>query len=499
MDRFIISSKDSMGRFAMKSRFCILILILLPIIMVRPAWVWQQKTESLSYQDAQPVLTALAEALPEEFKGKKDAELSEAWSSWLARYELAIKARLLRGDEDSLVNFLFYGTSFTKQRRLSAEDFKSPEVRAKGDSSKSEKPEEIIQRRMRDLVEALLLPGKNERLQLLRNLLEERGHSLSTPSGQAAATSYIVDCVVRVLQESQRYAENLHASRRSGDPAAEFTERSTLFRNRGISLDTSLLPGFAVEESLKAMRDRGLIVPGSVRKVAIVGPGLDFTDKDAGFDLYPLQTIQPFALMDSLIRTGLAHPDRLEVSALDISPRVLDHIAQSRLRASRGGAYTIRLVRDSKLPWRLDSSRYWRRFGDQIGQTVPAAPLPSDLPGQEVRAVRVRPDLVSRLQPVALNIVTQHLALPDSERFDLMIATNIFVYYSVFEQSLALANVERMLRPGCFLLSNNALLELPTSKIHAIDHQTVIYSARPADGDHILWYQHVTAPASPKD
>ena len=79
--------------------------------------------------------------------------------------------------------------------------------------------------------------------------------------------------------------------------------------------------------------------------------------------------------------------------------------------------------------------------------------------------------------------------LAPAERFDLIIATNILVYYDNFEQSLALANVERMLRPGGFLLSNNALLELPFSRIHSLDYLTVVYSDRPDDGDHIVWYQ----------
>jgi hypothetical protein len=73
--------------------------------------------------------------------------------------------------------------------------------------------------------------------------------------------------------------------------------------------------------------------------------------------------------------------------------------------------------------------------------------------------------------------------------FDLLIATNIFVYYGVFEQSLAMANVQKMLRPGGFLLSNNALLELPSSGMRSVGYETVQYSERPDDGDHIVWYQ----------
>jgi len=85
--------------------------------------------------------------------------------------------------------------------------------------------------------------------------------------------------------------------------------------------------------------------------------------------------------------------------------------------------------------------------------------------------------------------VLQRLDLPAGEQLDLIIATNTLVYYDVFEQSLALANIERMLRPGGFLLSNNALLELPSSEMRSVGYQTVVYSDRPDDGDHIVWYQ----------
>jgi hypothetical protein len=76
--------------------------------------------------------------------------------------------------------------------------------------------------------------------------------------------------------------------------------------------------------------------------------------------------------------------------------------------------------------------------------------------------VRIRPNVVRAIAPHDLNIVLQRPdPLPDVERFDLVIATNILIYYDVFEQSLALANSARMLRPGGFLLSNNPVFELP--------------------------------------
>ena len=47
--------------------------------------------------------------------------------------------------------------------------------------------------------------------------------------------------------------------------------------------------------------------------------------------------------------------------------------------------------------------------------------------------------------------------LAAGDLYDLIVATNVFVYYEVFEQSLALANVAAMLRPGGVFLSNQVV------------------------------------------
>jgi hypothetical protein len=65
----------------------------------------------------------------------------------------------------------------------------------------------------------------------------------------------------------------------------------------------------------------------------------------------------------------------------------------------------------------------------------------------------------------------------------------VFIYYDLLDQVLASANVGAMLVPGGFLLSNNALLELPSSSVRSVGYVTVEYSDRPDDGDHVVWYQ----------
>src|SRR5205085_5039047 len=180
----------------------------------------------------------------------------------------------------------------------------------------------------------------------------------------------------------------------------EFIERSSLFRTRGLSSDTTLLPNYALEEALKAIQGRGLLTTGNVRRVAIIGPGLDFTDKQEGYDFYPQQSIQPFAIVDTLLRLGLAQPETLQVTTFDLSPRVNDHLARARQRALRGQAYTVQLPRDMHAGWKPDVVSYWEHFGDQIGVPVQPVTVPADAGDLRVRAVRIRPEAVARAPPL---------------------------------------------------------------------------------------------------
>ena len=231
-----------------------------------------------------------------------------------------------------------------------------------------------------------------------------------------------------------------------------------------------------------------------MRRVAVVGPGLDFVEKAEGLDFYPPQSLQALALADSLVRLGLADAASLRITALDISPRVLDHLARARARAAAGQGYTVQLPRPRE-GWGAPLVSYWQRFGDAVGTPAGALTPPPTAGPLEVRAVRVRPAVVAAVQPVDLNVVYQRLELPASERFDLVVATNILVYYDTFEQCLAMANVASMTAVGGLFLTNNVLLELPGSKLRSAGYKTVVFSDRPDDGEHVLFYRRV--PDSP--
>lgn len=442
----------------------------------------EQTARYLTHAEAQPVLQLMNEILPAELKDKDARAQAALWPAWVRQQDAAVRARLRQGDEDTLINFLLFGVSFTPQPRMTAAELARFKA-APGASALSA----VFNARLNDLLRGLAEPGTNERLIFLRKLVVREDRQPDTPAGRTNLREYVLTHLLRVLNEQEGYQRTLEAARAAGGANEEFIERSKLYRARGLSLDTTLAPNYAIEESLKALKARGLFKPTGVKKVAIIGPGLDFTDKAGGYDFYPEQTLQPFALIDSLLRLGLSSAETLHVTAFDLSPRVLEHLTRAAQRATQGQAYTVQLLHDPQAQWKPELLKYWQGFGNQIGKAVTPSAVPEALKGLELRALRINPASVARIHPVDLNIVFQRL--PSAENFDLIIATNILVYYDVFEQSLALSNIESMLRTGGLLLSNNALLELPVLKMKSVGYQTTVYSERANDGDHIVWYQ----------
>lgn len=370
-----------------------------------------------------------------------------------------------------MVNLLLYGTSFTTQPRISMQ----------GEGIVQASKSGVLRARVDDLVAGLRSPGANERLLFLDRLLRAQGID---PSADPRATGAFI------LRNLQRVAQERIALART--PAAQQQEhsapldRSSLFENRGLSLDTGIVPDFTIEETLRDLKSRGVLREGQIFRVAVIGPGLDFIDKNeaTAYDYYPEQTLQPFALYDSLLRLGLAKSGALSLTVLDISPQVIEHIRHARERAAKGSGYSIQLPRDLGRSWPDALTAYWKSFGDRVAKPVAPIPPPRILQGLETRAVEVRPDVVLACEPADLDIIVQRLNLPAADRFDLIVATNIFVYYDSFEQSLALENSGAMLKPGGLLLTNDRLPTSPGGSMQLAGVTTIL-----ATNQAMAWYR----------
>ena len=427
----------------------------------------------IPYADARTVIETLREdLLPAELRGRTPAARSSMWSGWVFRHDAQIRSRLQRGDEDSVANLLLFGTTFLRRPRVEAAT--SPNGPAALDT---------IEQRLDDMVSGILRPGTNERLQFARIVIERAGINPATVEGRRQTRVYLEKIARRILNEGEHYDHTL------ADQPLDFAQRSSLFLDRGLSSDTSIFPNFAIERALTVMASKLALRPASVRRLAVIGPGLDFMNKNGGYDFYPEQTIQPFAIVDSLTRLGLASAE-LTLTCFDVSGRVNHHLESARRRARGAQGYVVQLVRRTADSWKPELVEYWKRFGDAIGEGVDAAAPPKGVADVEVRAVRVRPPVVLAVRPQDLNIVVERLS-STGDGFDLIIATNIFIYYDVFDQSLALVNVAKMLRPGGFLLSNSSLHELPTIPMSLAGYTDVAYIGvqNEGAGDRLFWYQ----------
>src|SRR5262245_37250982 len=201
------------------------------------------------YNDIRDVLIAL----------KLDASITpRAWRDWVARHNREVRARLQRGDEDTIINWLLFGTSFTRQPRALID----------------RSGRDVVAGRVKDFVAALSSPGTDERRLFAVRFLAGRDYRFDSQNERNRLEQYLSAGIDRVIEEQQRYAREAAEIRDSADLKSQLAAESKMFLSRGLSLDTSILPNFAIDEALQEMRQQQLIARNSVRRVAIVGPGL---------------------------------------------------------------------------------------------------------------------------------------------------------------------------------------------------------------------------------
>ncbi len=432
-----------------------------------------QAPQYVPFSAAQPILKSYLNSLPAELK-PNGQPTAAAWDAWVRRNDQEIRTRLERGEEDTLTNLLRLGVTYTKQERISYGYLER--------YGKDKYIDSLADKRADDLIRALAAPHANEGMTDFRKFLEKHGFNLNTPAGRQKVKAYMLANLARMRDEVIRTEAELYSKK-----GADLSQQ---FKNRGISTDSNLYPDYTLELHLRHMMQQGLLKPGSIRRVAIVGPGLDFVNKNSGSDFYPPQSTQPFAVIDTLARLQLADPAAVELVTFDISSRVNKHLARARAEAAAGKWYDMQLLASPSDQWNKDYASgfndYWQHLGSEIGKPAPRIPVPDAAADIWNRAVSVRPAVVERVTPEDMNVVFQTIPLAPDKRFDLVIGTNIFVYYDSFEQSLARANLATMIRPGGYLITNEALAgNAPTGLADSLQTNIAVSSG---DTEHAYTY-----------
>lgn len=391
------------------------------------------------WQDVQALLASFASA------GEKPPDVSDnaAWSRWIWDRDIAIRARVDHGIEDSISGLIVFGNSFTNQPRLAKA---ADAVNAAGDLTASARS------RLESFVQALD-EQDNERLRLTLEFLRHRRVSLEELPAFLGGN-------LRRFAIEDAAGQQKHAV---GRP----------YTDDGISPESPMLANFAIFEALRTLKSSNAL-PAHIRRVAVIGPGLSIAGEAPGYDFCPPQSVQPFAVLEAVLRQAGAQSTDVQVTAIDLNPYVLAHLRTAKTRSTQ--RYTIQLARQASAGWSPAAVDYWEHFGDVIGS--PATPT-SAQPGTELRTIAVKPQYLARLSVEDLNVVVQFREMPASQGFDLVVAANVLSYYSPFEQALALTGLAEMISHGGILITDSSL---PAQKVPELESAGTSFTPLSTDG-----------------
>jgi len=442
----------------------------LSLFLCTVASTGEQAVRFLRFDDVAETLKLFADAGLSAI----DIKDSAAWNDWVRAGDTEVRARVDQGVEDSISNLILYGASYTNLPRLEGVESAASET---GELTASARA------RLHALAAALPSGARNERLRFVNEFLARKGLP------RESVETKLQENLRPLIAEQRAYQEKLKASEEASDPAAKLLARGTLFQDRGLSADTSLLPNYALEDTLRTMLKKGALQPGTMHRVLVIGPGLDFTDKRDGYDFYPVQTIQPFAKVEAVARLGLGKAEEISVVTADLNAAVNAHVARLAERGRAGQAYTVQLPRLVSAEWSPEAVAYWQKFGEMLGAPVKPLPVPPSVIDVAMRAVAIRPRYAAQMQGFDMNVVTQTMDVPDGRGFDLVVATNVLVYYDLFQQALAMGSIAHMMNHGGIFLANHALPAQHVKTLEFLGRRTVAYTPSGAYGDDVVVYR----------
>jgi hypothetical protein len=393
--------------------------------------------------EVQPILAGYATGAdkPPDFADAKEGE------GWFRLQDVEIRGRVDRATEDSISAWILFGSSFTALPSLPSA---ASAVNAAGD----------------------LLPVARARLDAFLVALDEQDTERFRLTLDTLRRRRIAEEEVKAFLTGnlRRYGLDL-----------AMVQRTRKNPNDAIPAEASLMTDFALEEALRNLKAKGSVI-AHIRRIAVIGPGFDFGGQGDGFDSLPLQTVQPFAVMEAALRLGLAQPSDVQVTAFDLNPWVLAH---GKGIAAKSRNYQLQLGYPATAPWNAAGVNYWQHFGELIGAPGTASAV---LAGINLRAIAIKPQFAARVTMQEINIVTQTFETGAAGGFDLVIATNVLGYYGAWEQALALTGIAQMMNSGGIFLTNSGPSAPKIAEFEPLGTETIAYN-KDGSGDSITVYR----------
>jgi SAM-dependent methyltransferase len=341
----------------------------------------------------------------------------------------------------------------------------------------------------RDVADAARLLDQDPdglRAAMVQSCLKGRGVPLAMDERAASALQAGCDEIDRFIAEE---AQKLNAGTEVHDE--HFTDWSLKTTTlTALPMKIGLLTDRIARRLKHVMRG-----PAPVKRALVVGPGIDVANRHLG-PFAPVAVYQPFELEASLLRHGLAEADALTVDCLDINPLIVRHLEGAFSRARAGQSYPLSVFHFLRGPFAFPEVRSYvesflagipevkRRpgpervsiesFAQAYERSVAAgASKPEDADDLRRQAaiatfdVEVPPAAVLRLRAMQGDLVTD--ALPAAS-YDLILCTNLLVYFDRGPRALAVANMARALRPGGVLIATDRLVREPGGEILGLKH-----------------------------
>jgi len=309
--------------------------------------------------------------------------------------------RMAEGERDHLIYYILQSTRFTSVPPV------EPALSARAGAIDVQ-----VHNRISDFLKS---EQTGSRIEILRRLLPDTGRRKFIESEYRRAMKFL-------------YEKEAASQSKQGE--ARRSHIASLYQQRGHSTDTQLEANYALHTGLSVIRE--LDAGFRARRVLIIGPGMDFSPRTGLNEETEPQSYQPYAVTDSLLKLGLATLSNLEIHGADINPRVVDFLNRH--------PKTLSLCWNEGEP---DHELYFTSLGSAIGTPSPIA--------NHCRTLTL--DKSTGIRGLQWNILTQR---PDPHNpYDIVIATNVLLYFPRTELLLALNNIGLQLRAGGYLLHND--------------------------------------------
>jgi hypothetical protein len=239
------------------------------------------------------------------------------------------------------------------------------------------------------------------------------------------------------------------------------------FVGRGLRTTTPIFVSALVDHFITTRTGKD-VLPPKVNRMLIIGPGLQFSDPDLGEEI-PQESHEPFTLVDSLFRNGIAMPGALQVDLLDINSRVVQHFKDA---AAGNKPYDLHVVINKEENAAREELGFLHYGEEVLGRSLPGVQSSKPVEGKSRRASRgsLEPAaIITRSLSIPLTVVKmfhpfegdmtttdlRKLHPPMDTKYDAIFCFNTLIYLDEKERMLAGINIrEALTENGVFVTDN---------------------------------------------